>query len=122
MKEVWTYERFAGESSGFDLTGWDVFARDDHLGKVDEATYETGRSYMVVDTGLWIFGKKRMIPAGSIDRIDPDGCAVYVALTKDEVKQAPDYDEVSGTRRHSLQRHSDYYGRTTLATAVAHPR
>ena len=45
-----------------DLTGWDVEATDGHIGKVDEATYEDASSCLVVDTGFWIFGKKRMIP------------------------------------------------------------
>ena len=80
-----------------DMTGWDVEATDGHIGKVDEATYEQDqgenhRGCLVVDTGFWIFGKKRMIPAGVIRRIDPDERKVYVTLSKDEVKQAPDFD------------------------------
>ena len=66
MNELWTYVEFdVVEPRALDLTGWDVEAQDGHLGKIDEATYEVGRSYIVVDTGFWIFGKKRMIPAGS---------------------------------------------------------
>ena len=33
-------------------------ATDGSIGKVDEATSEGGSSYIVVDTGPWIFGKK----------------------------------------------------------------
>jgi hypothetical protein len=75
-----------------DVSGFGVEARDGHIGKVDEATYETGASYLVVDTGFWIFGKKRMIPAGLVERVDPDERKVYLSVTKDEVKNAPDYD------------------------------
>src|SRR4051812_35748073 len=75
-----------------DVSGFDVEARDGHIGKVDEATYETGASYLVVDTGFWIFGKKRMIPAGLVERVDPEERKVYLSVTKDEVKNAPDYD------------------------------
>ena len=28
--------------------------------------------YLVVDTGFWIFGKKRLIPAGVVTHVDPD--------------------------------------------------
>ena len=76
-----------------DITGFDVEATDGHIGKVDEATYEPSSSCLVVDTGFWIFGKKRMIPAGAVQRIDPDEQKVYVRLTKDQVKDAPDHDE-----------------------------
>jgi hypothetical protein len=75
-----------------DVTGFDVEATDGHIGKVDGATYETGGSYLVVDTGFWIFGKKRMIPAGLVDRVDPEESKVYLRATKDDIKKAPDYD------------------------------
>ena len=111
MTELWTYRAFedANEADRFDLTGWDVHATDGSIGKVDEATYEAGHSYIVVDTGFWIFGKKRMIPAGSIDRLDQTTKTVYVGMTKDQVKQAPDYDEVGGDDEY-MERHTDYYG------------
>jgi hypothetical protein len=75
-----------------DVRGFDVEATDGHIGKIDEATYEEGSSCLIVDTGFWIFGKKRMIPAGVVQRIDPDDKKVYVNMTKDQIKQAPDYD------------------------------
>jgi hypothetical protein len=76
-----------------DLTGFEVEAIDGRIGKVDEATYETGSSYLVVDTGPWIFGKKTMLPAGVVDRVDLDEQKVYVNRTKDEIKNAPEFDE-----------------------------
>ena len=75
-----------------DVTGYDVEAVDGHIGKVDEATSEPQSSCLVVDTGFWIFGKKRMIPAGVVQRIDPDERKVFVGMTKDQIKDAPDYD------------------------------
>ncbi len=78
--------------AGTDVTGWDVHTTDGHIGKVDRATYETGGSYLVVDTGFWIFGKKRMIPAGVVERVDDESRTIHVSLTKEQVKQAPDYE------------------------------
>jgi hypothetical protein len=75
-----------------DIVGWDVEARDGHIGKVDAASFEDSSSCLVVDTGFWIFGKKRLVPAGVVERIDPDQQTVYVSMTKDEIKGAPDYD------------------------------
>ena len=67
---TWTYrDEFA--TAQRDLVGYDVEATDGSIGKIDEATYETEASYMVVDTGFWIFGKKRLVPAGVARRVDP---------------------------------------------------
>jgi len=77
-----------------DLTGFDVEASDGHIGKVDEATMTEGASCLVVDTGFWIFGKKRMLPAGVVKAIDADERKILVAMTKDDIKRAPDYDAV----------------------------
>jgi hypothetical protein len=75
-----------------DITGYDVEATDGSIGKVDEATYKEAASCLVVDTGFWIFGKKRMIPAGVVQRVDRYAKKVYLNMTKDEIKSAPDYD------------------------------
>jgi hypothetical protein len=75
-----------------DLTGFEVEAEDGKIGKIDEATYEADASCVVVDTGFWIFGKKRMIPAGVVDRVDANDKTVFVRMTKDQIKNAPDYD------------------------------
>ena len=63
------------------------------IGKVDEATHETGGSFIVVDTGPWIFGRKVMLPAGVIRDVDLHSEMVFVDLTKDEIKNAPEFDE-----------------------------
>jgi hypothetical protein len=90
IAEMWT---FTGTTAGVDLTGFKVEARDGSIGKVDEATYEAGGSFVVVDTGPWIFGKKVLLPAGVIRDVDLDSESVFVDLTKDEIKDAPEFDE-----------------------------
>jgi hypothetical protein len=91
MTDIWSY-RDSARSQTTDLTGFQVVATDGAIGRVDAATYDVGASYLVVDTGFWIFGKKRMLPAGVIERIDYDDRKVYVDLTKDQIREAPDYD------------------------------
>ena len=94
-----------------DVIGYDVEASDGHIGRVDEATDEPSSRCLVVDTGFWIFGKKRMIPAGVVQRIDPDEKKVYVRMTKDQIKDAPDYDADRHTADESgyHQEVGDYY-------------
>jgi hypothetical protein len=81
------------------------------IGKVDEATNEVGSSYIVVDTGPWIFGKKVLLPAGTIDRVDADSGTLYVDLTKDQIKNSPEFDEISYTEPDYRSRVGDYYSR-----------
>jgi hypothetical protein len=89
--DMWTYRETM--TPGADLTGFDVEASDGGIGKIDEATYDVGSSFIVVDTGPWIFGKKVMLPAGVIDSVDNDSKKVFVKRTKDQIKNAPEFDE-----------------------------
>jgi hypothetical protein len=112
--DIWTYRDStalgADVNRGVDLTGFSVEAIDGSIGKVDEATYNVGESYIVVDTGPWIFGKRVMLPAGVVDRIDIEDESVFVHRTKDEIKNSPEYDEnlnADTTYRSEL---GSYYG------------
>ena len=75
-----------------DLAGFKVEARDGEIGKVDEATYDVGSSYVVVDTGPWIFGRKVVLPGAMIEQIDLDNEEVLVRLTKEQIKASPELD------------------------------
>jgi hypothetical protein len=88
--DIWTYREQTWATS--DLTGYSVEAIDGSIGKIDEASNEVGAGYIVVDTGPWIFGKKVMLPAGVISRVDPEEKKVFVNRTKDQIKSAPELD------------------------------
>src|SRR4029079_17462728 len=104
---IWTYSReYTAEP--MDIDGFKVQALDGDIGKVDEATYEVGAAYIVVDTGPWIFGRKVVIPAGAVERLDLDDEAVTVRLTKDQIKNSPELGEMTDYR-------SEEY-RTSLGT------
>src|SRR6478609_10733237 len=89
--EMWTFS--TQTAPNIDLSGFKVEATDGDIGKVDEASNEVGGSYIVVDTGPWIFGKKVLLPAGVLQNVDFDTETIYVDRTKDEIKDAPEYDE-----------------------------
>jgi hypothetical protein len=88
---MWTFT--VQTPPNLDLSGFNVEATDGDIGKVDEATNEVGSSFIIVDTGPWIFGKKVLLPAGVIRDIDPDTETIFVNRTKDEIKNAPEFDE-----------------------------
>ena len=71
-----------------------MHATDGDIGKVDEATTDVGSSYLVVDTGPWIFGRKVLLPAGTVQQVDWDDEKVYVDRTKDEIKDSPELNDL----------------------------
>jgi hypothetical protein len=113
IAEIWTYRAMPGSDlENVDLTGFKVEATDGGIGKVDQATYETGSSYVVVDTGPWILGRKVMLPAGMIDRVDLDDRKIYLGLTKDEIKNSPEFDPDRHRDDEEYRgRLGEYYGR-----------
>ena len=115
MEGIWTYrDETIGDSN---LAGYSVEAVDGGIGKVDEATYDVGSSYLVVDTGPWIFGKKVLLPAGVVDRIDTLSETVFVNRSKDEIKGAPEFDFETEVGEDDRTQLGDYY-----AGGVREPR
>ncbi|MFI6323724.1 PRC-barrel domain-containing protein [Nonomuraea sp. NPDC050556] len=110
--ELWDYHPDVYDrSKSLDLTGYHVQATDGKIGSVDEATYQVGESYVIVDTGPWIFGKKVLLPASVITKIDPQERDVYVSRTKEEIKNAPEFDEARYKEPEFRTRTGEYYGR-----------
>ena len=108
MSDVWKNREEA--AIGHHVVGFDVEATDGHIGKIDEWSEDAGQSHVVVDTGHWIFGKKRLIPAGTISKIDHDANTVYVTMTKDQIRHAPDFDPGFLDDTTYRDRLSSYYG------------
>jgi hypothetical protein len=115
--EMWVFSVESGigadPTQGVDVTGFGVEASDGSIGKVDEATYEEGAHGLVVDTGPWIFGKKVVLPAGVIERVDPEEEKVYVSRSKDEIRTR----RSSGTRNWTPK----LAARSATTTGAAHP-
>ncbi|GAA1249411.1 hypothetical protein GCM10009665_45240 [Kitasatospora nipponensis] len=90
--DIWAYRTTAGHVPGLDLTGYRVEATDGHIGKIDKHSEEVGDSFLVVDTGPWIFGQHVLLPAGTIVRVEEEDRKIYVDRSKDEIKGGPEYD------------------------------
>ena len=97
--DAWNYRDSANRAPGSgSLVGYHVHATDGDIGKIDEASDQAGSSSVVVDTGPWIFGRKVVLPAGTIDRVDDADRKVYVSLTKDQIKDSPGVGRVHRRR------------------------
>lgn len=112
MWDPWSYRESTGRTSGSTgLAGYKVHATDGDIGRIDEASDEVGASSIVVDTGPWIFGRKVLLPAGTIERIDDEDESVFVDLTKEQIKNSPELGESTGYNDPDYRRDvGEYYG------------
>jgi hypothetical protein len=106
--DIWVYR---AEVSDVDLTGFRVAAVDGEVGKVDRATNDAGASCLIVDTGPWIIGKKVMLPAGMIESVDVEDGTIYVDRTREEIKQAPEWDPSGYAEQEHRLELDKYYSR-----------
>jgi len=105
--DIWSYRETVVE---VDLSDFHVEATDGEIGKVDSASYAAGGDSIIVDTGPWILGRKVFLPVGTIERIDPEEKRIYVDRTKDEIKDAPEYDPSGYADQEYRLALADYYG------------
>ena len=104
--QVWMWR---GVAPVVDLAGYDVEAVDGSIGTVDEATSQAGENYLVVDTGPWIFGKRVLLPAGVVLRVDAEEERLFVDRTRDEIKNAPEFDADQGATETYRRGIASYY-------------
>jgi hypothetical protein len=93
-----------------DIVGYAVEAIDGSIGKIDDATLETDSGHIVVDTGPWIFGKKVMLPVGILTSADHKDERVFVNRTKEEIKNAPEFDDSMRNDEKYRAQLGSYYG------------
>jgi hypothetical protein len=111
--DIWKYRDQSYVVGSGKLIGYEIEAIDGHLGKIDEEVAdEDGASFLVVDTGPWIFGKKVMLPAGVISAVDGDREKVLVNRTKEQIKAAPELTPESVLDENYWEMVGTYYGPT----------
>jgi hypothetical protein len=118
--DAWHY-RDDVELSGTDLAHFKVEATDGHIGKVHEASHEVNAAWVVVDTGPWIFHKRVLIPAGTINHVDRQERKVYVDRTKEQIKAAPEFDQDTYTDPTYRDKLAGYYRDTYSQPGAAQP-
>ncbi len=97
-ERIWAYAPETGHTEGRALTGYTVVATDGTVGRVEREAAPQGLRHLVVETGLWVFGRSAVVPAGTVAGIDDSGRRVLLTCTRDEVKAAPRFRTDSETR------------------------
>ena len=95
-----------------DVTGRNIQAQDGEIGHVvdfviDDETWTI--RYLIVDTrNLWP-GKKVLISTRWIERISWEQSKVFINLTRDAIRNGPEYtDHTLITRDHEIKLHEHY--------------
>jgi len=78
------------------VSGYDIQASDGEIGHVEDFVIDDETwaiRYLVIDTQNWLPGKKVLISPQWIERVSWDLSTVFVNLTRDAIKQSPEYSE-----------------------------
>jgi Protein of unknown function (DUF2795) len=94
VTDIWV---FSDRVVALDVTGFDVQATDGRVGKVERSRGERGLQHLAVDAQPSLPGGRRLIiPAGLIDSVDTNARRVNVDRSRDELRNAPAYDDARG--------------------------
>ncbi|MDW7774523.1 MAG: PRC-barrel domain-containing protein [Desulfobulbaceae bacterium] len=101
------YRRFS------ELKEYHLEARDGRIG-VPEALYFDDRDwkvrYLVVQTGIWIFGRDVLITPDRLKEVDETKKILAVDLTREQVKNSPPVATERPVSRHYEEKYYLYYG------------
>ena len=105
-----------------DLAGYTVEAVDGPLGIVDAAGRDGDARFLAVDTGIWIFGRSVIVPAGLVEEVDTGRRLVRVNCSREQVRGSPEPDPERGPDAAYRRRLDDYYsGQVPPSAAVSDP-
>lgn len=77
-----------------DVIGFDLYANGEKAGSVNDLLVDDQGKirYLIINTGVWIFGKKVLLPIGRADINYSDRHVVVEGLTIEQVEALPQYD------------------------------
>jgi sporulation protein YlmC with PRC-barrel domain len=101
--------RSASEVRGYHIQGSDgaIGHVDDFI--IDDETWVV--RYLVIDTKNWWFGKKVLVAPHWASRVSWEERKVFVDLSRQAIKNGPEWDASAAINREYETRMYDYYGR-----------
>jgi hypothetical protein len=107
------------------VRGYHIQGKDEAIGHiddfiVDDETWEV--RYLVIDTKNWWFGKKVLVSPHWANRISWLEKTVYVDMSRQAIKDCPEWNPDAGVNREYEARLYDYYGRPVYWSGGARPQ
>lgn len=99
-----------------DVDGRSIQATDGEIGHVEDFIIDDETwaiRYLVIDTKNWWLGKKVLVAPQWIERVSRSESKVFINLSRETIKQSPEYQEKSALTRDyetGLHRHYDRQG------------
>lgn len=112
-----------------EVTGYHIQATDGEIGHVEDFIIDDETwaiRYLIVSTRNWWPGKKILVSPQWIERVSWSESLVFVNLSRESIKQGPEYDEAEGVTRDyetRLHRHYElegYWGGIDQRKELAH--
>ena len=98
--------------STHDVSGYHIHAADGEIGHVEDFIIDDETwaiRYLIIDTRNWWPGKKVLISPQWIERVSWSESKVFVNLSREAIKQSPEYTEESlPTRDYETELHLHY--------------
>lgn len=95
-----------------DLQGFEFVGQDDEIGSLHDIYFDddawTAR-YFVINTGLWLFGRKVLIAPEAVTDLSWTTQRLYTTLTQKQVEDSPDIDLDKPVSRQQERSLFDYY-------------
>jgi len=99
-----------------DLEDYTISATDGEIGQVKDFYFDDDAwviRYFVVDTGSWLSSRKVLISPISVHQPSWDGRTLPVSISKEQVRNSPDFDSHKPVSRQHEQQYLGYYGYPT---------
>lgn len=100
--------------SAAEVRGYHIQGSDDAIGHVADFIVDDdswGISYLVVDTSNWLFGKKVLVAPHWASSVSWEERKVYVDVTRDAIRNSPEWHPDATINHGYEERLYDYYGR-----------
>jgi hypothetical protein len=103
-----THLTTSDEPTGIDdeLVGFRVEGTDGTIGKVEHVTYN--KHCIVVRTGPPLFRETHAVVARAVERVEPSRKRILVALSQEDVKGAPEYDDLGSDEEDEIRLEAYY--------------
>ena len=96
-----------------DLEKFKINATDGEIGQVNDFYFEDNTwvvRYVVVETGTWLLSRKVLISPVLVHQPDWQAHTLPVSISKEQVKNSPDFDTDKPVSRQNEEQYSSYYG------------
>lgn len=97
-----------------EMTGYRIHALDDDIGHIDDFVVQDEAwivRYVVVDTRNWLPGRRVLVSSEWISSVEWADRKVHVKLTREQIKDSPEFDPAEPINRAYEERLYDFYGR-----------